>query len=139
MNTPVIERYADSEVIVTEGIMSQKAYIVISGGVSISKKVGKRNVRIGLLKKGDIFGEMGLFQETVRSATATAVGDVEVGIIDKKSFNDLLDQCPDDMKIIINSLIDRLRDITNKLVNIGLKLEQAKRSIDSFSIKETDR
>ena len=138
MQTPVVERYGDGEIIITEGIMSQKAYIVMSGEVAISKRIGNRNVTIGRLTEGDIFGEMGLFQEQVRSATATAKGDVALGIISKEYFMDMLNSCPDDMKTVVNSLIDRLRRATDKLAGLGLKLEQVQRSLDAFSTKEMD-
>jgi len=136
MDTPIVERYADGQVILTEGVVSQKAYIVISGEIAITKKIGNRNVTVGMLKEGDVFGEMGLFQDKIRSASAIAKGDVSVGVIDKDRFNSLLARCPSDMKIIINSLIDRLRGATDKLAAIGLKLEQAKRSIEALSTKE---
>jgi len=136
METPIVERYSDGQVILTEGVVSQKAYIIISGEVAITKKIGNRNVTVGMLKEGDVFGEMGLFQDKMRSASAMAKGDVSVGVIDKERFNSLLLRCPGDMKIIINSLIDRLRGATDKLAAIGLKLEQAKRSIEALSTKE---
>ncbi len=136
METPVVERYMDKQVIITEGIMSQKAYVVLSGEVAISKKVGPRTVTVGLLQKGDIFGEMGLFQDTVRSATATARGDVALGIIDRARFKELYAECPDDMKIIIDSMVDRFRLVTGKLAMIALKLQETKKVLDAYSIKE---
>jgi CRP/FNR family cyclic AMP-dependent transcriptional regulator len=136
METPIVERYMDKQVIITEGIMSQKAYIVMSGEVAISKKVGARTVTIGILQKGDIFGEMGLFQETVRSATATARGDVALGIIDRARFKQLYEECPADMKIIIDSLVDRFRLVTEKLATIAVKLQETKKVLDAYTIKE---
>jgi len=136
MDTPIIERFAKGDVIVTEGIMSQKAYIIMNGEVAISKKIGKRSVTVSVLKKGDIFGEMGLFQETIRSATVIARGDVEVGLITKERFHGMLGECPDDLRIIVDSLVNRLRNVTERLAMIGLRLEQAKRSIEAYTIKD---
>ncbi|GMT42144.1 MAG: hypothetical protein IEMM0002_0555 [bacterium] len=136
IKTPQVERYSDGQAIVTEGILSTKAYIVISGEVRIAKKVGKRNITVGILKSGDVFGEMGLFQETVRSATVTAKGDVSLGIIDKKYFDELLNSCPEDLRLVLGAIIDRLRITTAKLAALGLKWEQAKKAMDSFSVKE---
>ncbi len=136
MKTPVVERFADGQAIITEGVMSTKAFIVISGKVRISKKIKNRSITVGVLKEGDVFGEMGLFQETVRSATATAQGDVTVGVIDKQRFKDMLSKCPEDMQAIIGSALDRLRVTTDRLAALGLQWEKANKALESVSIKE---
>lgn len=136
IKTPTIERFSDGQAIVTEGIISSKAYIVLEGEVRIAKKVGERLVTVGVLKKEDVFGEMGLFQDTYRSATVTAKGNVTVGIIDTKYFNELMDSVPDDLRAILSAIIDRLRITTANLAALGLKWEEAKRAMDAFSTKE---
>ena len=80
-DTPIHQHYGDGDIIVTEGIMSNNAYVIIKGKVRISQKVDKKVVTIGTLKEGEVFGEMGLIAETVRSANVSAVGDVTVGVI----------------------------------------------------------
>jgi CRP/FNR family cyclic AMP-dependent transcriptional regulator len=137
IETPYIERFSDGQAIVTEGIISSKAYIVISGEVRITKNVDNRNITVGVLQKGDVFGEMGLFQDTHRSATVTARGDVTVGIIEKKRFEEMIASCPDDLRAVINAIIDRLRMTTGNLAALGVKWEVAKRAIDAFSTKES--
>ncbi|MFQ5431917.1 MAG: cyclic nucleotide-binding domain-containing protein [Nitrospinota bacterium] len=136
IKTPTIERFSDGQAIVTEGIISSKAYIVLEGEVRIAKKIGERLVTVGVLKKNDVFGEMGLFQETFRSATVTAKGNVTVGIIDQKYFEELMSQVPEDLSVILNAIIDRLRITTSNLAALGLKWEEAKRAMDAFSTKE---
>ncbi|MGK0179753.1 MAG: CRP/FNR family cyclic AMP-dependent transcriptional regulator, partial [Nitrospinales bacterium] len=75
-DTPIHQRYSDGDVIITEGIMSNNAYVVLKGSVKISKKVDKKIVSVGTLKEGDVFGEMGLISQSVRSANISAIGDV---------------------------------------------------------------
>lgn len=135
IDTPHVERFSDGQGIITEGILSARAYIVLSGEVRISKKVGDRNITVCVLKEGDVFGEMGFFQDTVRSATVTARGNVSVGIIDKEYFEEMLADCPDDLRAVLGAIIDRLRITTSKLAALGLKWEQAKKAMDAFSIK----
>ncbi len=136
IKTPIIERFSDGQVIITEGVISTKAYIIQKGKVRITKKIGNRTVTVVTLTEGDIFGEMGLFQETVRYATAIAVGEVEVGVIDKKRFDELMSHSPDEMKVIINAVIDRLRITTDKLTVLGLQWEKARKVLDAISTKE---
>lgn len=137
INTPYVERYADGQVIITEGIISTKAYLVVSGEVRISKKVDDKNIVVNTLGEGDVFGEMGLIRQGARTATATAIGDVTVGIIDQDYFNSLLDQCPTEIKPIINAIVERLRVTTDKLANIGFQWELAKRAMSAYSVRES--
>lgn len=136
IKTPFVERFSDGQAIVTEGIVSSKAYIVLEGEVRIAKKIGERLVTVAVLKKNDVFGEMGLFQETYRSATVTAKGDVTVGVIDQKYFNELMEAVPEDLRVLLDAIIDRLRITTSNLAALGLKWEEAKRAMDAFSTKE---
>lgn len=136
IKTSIIERFSDGQVIITEGVISTKAYIIQKGKVRIAKKIGNKTVTVVTLTDGDIFGEMGLFQETVRYATAIAVGEVEVGVIDKKRFDELIAHSPDEMKLIINAVIDRLRITTDKLTVLGLQWEKARKVLDAISTKE---
>lgn len=136
IKTPVVERFSDGQVIITEGVFSTKAYIINRGRVRIVKRVNNKSLTVVTLGEGDIFGEMGLFQESVRYASAVAVGDVEVGVIDKKRFDDLLAQCPPEMKLIINAVLDRLKITTDKLTSLGLQWEKAKKALDAVSTKE---
>ena len=43
-NAPVIQRYSDGDVIISEGVISNNAYVVISGKVRITKKVNHKIV-----------------------------------------------------------------------------------------------
>lgn len=133
-NVPVIGRYQDGEVIVTEGVISNNAYVVLSGKVKIVKKTDNKQVVIGTLSKGSVFGEMGLIGASTRTATVSAIGETNIGIIDKESFVKMLEQLPEDLSPIVRSLVERLKITTEKLAKIGLQLENAKKAITSFSI-----
>ncbi|MBI5182854.1 MAG: cyclic nucleotide-binding domain-containing protein [Nitrospinae bacterium] len=138
-NVPIIGRFKDGDVIVTEGIISNNAYIVLSGEVRVLKKIDDKQVIIGRLKKGDVFGEMGLISNTHRSASVIAVGEVNIGIIDKESFIIMLNDIPNDLRCIIDALVERLKVTTKKLANIGIQLEKAKKTINAFSLQTIER
>ena len=138
IKTPIIERFADGQAIVTEGIVSTRAYIILSGQVRISKKVGEKNAVIGTLSEGDVFGEMGLLSKSHRTASVIAVGDVNVGIIDKKYFDELLERTPAELKLIVNALVDRLKVTTDKLAKVAVHFEKVKRTMDAFSVKTAE-
>lgn len=125
--TAIVQRFSNGEVIVSEGIISNNAYVVLTGEVRITKKIDKKTLVLGTLKEGDVFGEMGLITESVRSATVSALGDVEVGFIDKEKFDELLNTLPEDLRAIVNGLVEKLRRTTDMLTKIGSELENKRK------------
>ncbi len=125
----IVQRFSDGEVIISEGITSNNAYIVLHGKVRVTKKLDRKTVVISTLKEGDIFGEMGLISNSVRSATVSALGNVEVGFIDKEKFDELLATLPEDISTIIHALVHRLRNTTDMLIRIGSELENTRKQI----------
>jgi CRP/FNR family transcriptional regulator, cyclic AMP receptor protein len=137
-DTPIHQNYGDGDTIITEGIMSNNAYVILKGKVRISKKIDKKIVSVGTLKEGDVFGEMGLISESVRSANISAVGEVTVGVIDKELFLKAMNELPDGMQPIILALVERLRITTHLLTRIGLELESTKNKINSYTLKQEE-
>ncbi len=131
-DTAVIQRYSDGDVIISEGIVSNNAYIILSGEVRITKKVNNKVVIVGTLGEGDVFGEMGLLSNTVRSASVVAHGHVTVGFIDKETFDELLNSLPDDLRAIMIALVSRLRSTTEMLTRIGCELENTRKSMKAI-------
>jgi len=135
-DTANIQRYSKKDVIVSEGVVSNNAYVVISGEVQVTKKVDNKNIVVATLKQGEVFGEMGLISDTVRSASVVAVGDVEVGVIDKEGLEKVLAELPDDVAAIMSALVERLRITTDLLTRIGLELDHTRKQLRTFSLKE---
>jgi CRP/FNR family transcriptional regulator, cyclic AMP receptor protein len=134
-DTPYVQRYSDGDVIISEGVISNNACVLLSGKVKITKKIEKKTVVISTLKEGDVFGEMGLISNSLRSANVTAVGDVTIGIIDKERFDALLNDVPEDLRLVFSALVERLRVTTEKLSRIGIELESTRNIIHSISLK----
>ena len=131
--TPNIQRYSNGDSIVSEGIVSNNAYIILEGKVNITKKVDKKSILINTLSKGEVFGEMGLISQSVRSASVVAVGDVTIGVIEREQFEAIVSKLPDDVRAIVKALVDRLRYTSDQLSKIGLELEKTRSIISSFS------
>ena len=53
-------------------------------------------VSLGTLKEGDMFREMGLISQSVRIANISSTRDVTVGVIDKESFEGVMNNFPED-------------------------------------------
>jgi CRP/FNR family cyclic AMP-dependent transcriptional regulator len=110
------EEFKDKQVIFAEGANGDWMYVVESGIVEISKIVDDQRIIIETLKPGDIFGEMAYIDKMPRSATATAKGTTEVGIIDRKFFDAEFNKLPDDFQQMLKTVAYRLRTTTAKLL-----------------------
>jgi len=132
-NTPNIQRYANGDIIVSEGIVSNNAYIILEGKVNVTKKVDKKSILINSLGKGEVFGEMGLISQATRSASVVAVGNVTIGVIEREQFEATVSQLPEDVRAIVSALVNRLRYTSDQLSKIGLELEKTRSIISSFS------
>ena len=61
------------EVFIHEGKLEQRFFIIIEGSVEILKRNGDRFYPLAKLSKGEIVGEMVLFENAARSASAKAI------------------------------------------------------------------
>lgn len=114
--------FQKGDIIFKEGSPSDSIYIVEHGEVEISQlKHNEEKHIVGVLKTNDILGEMGLIDDLPRSATATAISDCEILIIDKKQFNEIIEQHPEILRPLTTLLVQRMRE-TLALLKKGYKL-----------------
>lgn len=110
-----MQRFADGENIVSEGLSCNNAYVFIAGKVTITKKINKNNRHNCQFRRGDVFGEMGLITNDICSAKAVFNGDVTIGIIEREKFEELMSFAPDDLRLILEVMVERLRVTTERL------------------------
>ncbi|NTV46463.1 MAG: cyclic nucleotide-binding domain-containing protein [Chlorobiales bacterium] len=102
-------------------IVGQIMYVILSGKVDLSKKnpTGKEVVFL-TLGPGGLLGEMSLFEQQKRSATATVKEYSELLVLPKYNFDRMLQSRPNEaIKILLNFikiLSNRLRETTNKMI-----------------------
>ena len=103
--------------IFNEGTHGDCAYMIDFGKVGIVSKTNQndKSKLLATLKKDDIFGEMGLIDNKVRTATAIALEDTQVSVISKKTFDYLLKHDPLALRPLLKVLSHRLRNTTNLL------------------------
>ena len=116
--------FVKEEIIFQQGERSKYAYIIESGKVGIYKenKYGKRSL-VGILKKSDLFGEMGLIDKYPRSATAIAMEKSKLTLVDESRFSFLCEHNPKFIVTLIKTLSGRLRDTLGQLKHQEGKLK----------------
>ena len=104
-------RVRAGSVIFREGERADELFVIKSGYVRI--QIGNRTMAD--LTTDNIFGEMALIDSEPRSATATAITDVELVPISEKQFLFLVSQTPYFALKLMRVLAQRLR-VTNRVV-----------------------
>ncbi len=107
-------RYIKGDVIIVEGSHTSEVYFLRRGSAEVYRQ-GPPEVRLAVLRPGDVFGEMALITEQPRSASVRALEDVEVDVIDRDEFLDLWRADPEMSLRLIRMLCERVRAL-NALV-----------------------
>lgn len=102
-------------------IVGQIMYVILSGKVELTKKnPNGEEVPFLTLGPGALLGEMSLFEQQKRSATAIVKEYSELLVLPKYNFDRMLQMRPNEaIKILLNFitiLSQRLRETTNKMI-----------------------
>ena len=99
-----LEAYQDGAVLFNEGEPADRLLLIIQGEVIVDG-VG------GVLGKGTILGEMGLFSDKGRrTATISAVGSVSAGWINRATVIKIFRDHPDFALALTRMMVTRLAD-----------------------------
>jgi CRP/FNR family cyclic AMP-dependent transcriptional regulator len=108
------------DVLFKEGDSSDTLYILVEGKIRMSKQVADVGEEaLSILEKGDYFGEMGLLDDSPRSADAIANEDSKLLIVRRSSFLAFMEQNHDiAYKVLLTflrRLCERLRETNEKI------------------------
>jgi CRP/FNR family transcriptional regulator, cyclic AMP receptor protein len=107
--------YDAGQVMFNAGDPGDAAYIVIDGTVEISVPTPSGPIVVNTLGKNDIIGEIAIFGDVPRTATAKAIGKIETLKISKELFIKVVRENPDAAIELIKILASRLANTTNQL------------------------
>jgi CRP/FNR family transcriptional regulator, cyclic AMP receptor protein len=110
------QEHEAGQVILRENTPGDSAYIILSGGVEITKRIEGQRVVLVRLGPGGIFGEMSLIDGSPRSATVTATEPTRLSVIDNRRFKVILNSIPQEVRPLFSALTERLRN-TNQMVS----------------------
>jgi CRP/FNR family transcriptional regulator, cyclic AMP receptor protein len=96
-----------------DGLFSKSArmYLLLEGDISLTI----RKKFFGVVKAGDVFGELGVIAGLPRSATAMAMINCRVLSLDKKQFQAALEKKPEFALMLMSIMVQRLRQSIAKL------------------------
>lgn len=105
--------FSKGEKIIKTGEQGDMAYIIVSGEVDI---VNDNDTLLATLKEGDIFGELALFTNDVRSANVVAKTEVKAMTLHKDAFLKHLHENPDQAMKLINTLGQRIKSLNTRVI-----------------------
>ena len=103
--------YRDGEVIIHQGEVGDRMFVIQSGQVEIVRTQGATEVRLAVQGEGDFFGEMALVQRETRSATVRALGQARILTVDQRTFDRRVREDPSLAYRILQKMSERLREL----------------------------
>ncbi len=118
MAAPGAKKIKKGEMLFNEGDASKSMYFVQSGMIRLFKKKGNSSIELGMIRKGEVIGEMGFLDGGARSASAEAIQDVELVEITNANLAEQLKILPPWLIVLLKTVVNRLRNANNKILQL---------------------
>ncbi|HET6438068.1 MAG TPA: Crp/Fnr family transcriptional regulator [Anaeromyxobacter sp.] len=109
------KEFPKGAVLCREGDPGRQMYVIQSGRVTISKRVGDVEKVLTTLGPGEFFGEMSILNNKPRSATATCAEAAKLLVIDAKTFEAMIRGNAEIAIRLIKKLADRLQETNEQI------------------------
>jgi flavin-dependent dehydrogenase len=116
--------YADGEVVIRQGDEGSCMYVIQEGSVEVLKEDDGREITLGVLREGDVFGDMAIFEREVRSASVRALGEARILTIDRQTFLRRLQEDPTIAYTILRSMGRRVRRLDAQVLELRGRLAE---------------
>ena len=116
--------FHDGEVIIHQGDIGDCMYVIQEGQVEIVVEEGGKEIQLAIRRKGDIFGEMAIFEKEKRSATVRAVGTVRLLTVDEKNFIRRVHEDPSLAYRMVEMMANRIRELSNEVARLKFEATQ---------------
>jgi CRP-like cAMP-binding protein len=113
--------YSPGAAICREGEEGNEMYIIQKGKVRVSKRFAGKTHVISILEKGDFFGEMAIVNRIQRTATVTAIDEVELLVFDREGLQNMITRNARIALTIIDKLCRRLQNAHLKIQHLVKK------------------
>jgi CRP-like cAMP-binding protein len=123
-----VHSFEAGHIIFEEGDPGDRLYFILSGTVRIEKtsREGKSRV-IKILRRRSMFGDMAIFDNSCRSATAVAESDVILASLHRDQFDEIMEARPRAGVKIIRALV--------RVMSLRLRMSDAE-LVDAWAFTE---
>ncbi|MHC4307913.1 MAG: Crp/Fnr family transcriptional regulator [Planctomycetota bacterium] len=116
--------YKDGDTIFEENTIGKEMYIILTGNAKVIKKKDGAETTLATLEEGDFFGEMSLFDNSPRSATVKALGDVKLLEINQKNFLKKISRDPSLAFRMLEKMSQRIRNSDEIILNYIVEIKE---------------
>jgi len=121
--TSVVSRrsFARGTTIMAAGDVTDSLYLVISGRLKVMMSDDEgREVILSMLGPNEYFGEMGLIDDSTRSASVISLEMCELLVLSKRDFRKCLSENFEMAMTVMRGLVKRLREADRKIGSLAL-------------------
>ena len=111
----VTRHYMKGELVFREGDVGSELYVVLEGEIRIHLDGAGREVTIARFGPNTVVGEMAVFDEQPRSASAEATVDTTVRVLRKDRLHVIVHEHPEVLLEFVKNLSQRLRQMDARL------------------------
>ena len=112
------QTFRKGDLLVREGEPGDTAYFIVLGEVEI-RKGGTDTKILATRTRGDVIGEMALFDDEPPMASAVATKKTFVDVIPRDVFQGRIDEMDPAMRQIMKLMVQRIRDLSDELLRHG--------------------
>ena len=109
-----------------DGDTGNQMYVIQSGKIKITKRVGDVEKTLAMLPPGEFFGEMAILNNEPRTATAEIAEDCELLVIESKTFESMIKGNSEIAVRMIKKLAERLKQADEQIENLMIKDNNSK-------------
>lgn len=121
-NLLVPKKYKKNNLIIFEEDLGRNMFIIRKGRVKISGISDEGGEAIfSIFGEGDFFGELSIIDGLPRSATVTSIDDVELWVLNRGDFLELLQKYPQIAIVLLKELARRIRRSDLQIKSLSLK------------------
>ena len=105
-----VRNFARNEVIFHRDDPSGHFFVILAGTVKLAAQDDTgREVMIAIIRGGDVFGELELFDDIPRSVTVAAITETQVLALARNDFFEVLERHPRAMRTMLGPLVAKSR------------------------------
>ncbi len=128
--------FEKDKVVFREGHDGTDTFIVESGRIGVFKTTDGKAVRLAVLEKGSMFGEMAAITGEPRSATTIALESSVVVRIPKSTMQSKLNNCDPFVKALLTILINNLSRVNERYVTTNKVAEKLLHDLKAAQIEK---
>lgn len=114
--------YQPGENIVTEGEVGDCMYVIQQGTAEVIRTESGEPTVVDTIHAGDLFGEMAIVEQTVRSSTVRARDAVRAITIDRRTFLRRIQEDPSLAMSVLEVMCRRVRNLDTTIAQLKQEL-----------------